>query len=63
MSKACSLVCPPLSKPASKAPVVASTTKTATSALAAPVIIFGIKSLCPGASNRVIILDSVSKIR
>lgn len=60
---ACSLVCPPLSNPASKPPLDASTTKTPTSALAAPVIMFGMKSRCPGASSKFIVFELVSNIR
>ena len=61
----CSLVCPPTlyddesppplppANPASNSPVVAATTSSPQSALAVPLIIFGIKSACPGASNTV----------
>ena len=51
-SAACSRVWPPRSKPRSNACGLASTTSTATSACAAPAIMFGTKSLCPGASSR-----------
>ena len=57
---ACSLVPPPV-KPLSKEPIVESITKIAQSAYAAPLIIFGTKSLCPGASKIVNYLFSVSK--
>ena len=57
-NKACSRVWPWAafwaSKPASNSPRVALTTNTATSACDAPLIMFGIKSLWPGASNNVI---------
>mmetsp|Transcript_9951 Transcript_9951/g.21364 ORF Transcript_9951/g.21364 Transcript_9951/m.21364 type:complete len:586 (-) Transcript_9951:50-1807(-) len=50
-SMMCSLVWPPPVNPASNSPVTAAITRTATSAFAAPVIITGIKSWCPGASS------------
>lgn len=59
-SKACSLVCPPLSKPVSNSPLVASTTSKATSAWVAPVIMLGMKSLWPGASSSVTTFVAVS---
>mmetsp|Transcript_15126 Transcript_15126/g.34648 ORF Transcript_15126/g.34648 Transcript_15126/m.34648 type:complete len:267 (+) Transcript_15126:1374-2174(+) len=50
-SMMCSLVWPPPVNPASNSPVTAAMTRMATSALAAPVIITGIKSWWPGASS------------
>jgi len=49
-NKACSLVDPSLEIPASNSPLGEAITKSATSAYEVPVIIFLIKSLCPGAS-------------
>ncbi len=49
-NKACSLVYPSDEIPASNSVGAADTTNTATSAYEVPVIIFLIKSLCPGAS-------------
>lgn len=49
-NKACSLVYPSDEIPASNSVGAADTTNTATSAYEVPVIIFLMKSLCPGAS-------------
>ena len=61
-SKECSRVWPPKSKPVSNSPVMPLMTNMAQSACPAPVIMFGIKSLCPGASNRFTIFLSVSNL-
>jgi hypothetical protein len=49
-NKACSLVYPSLEIPASNSPLGEAIIKTPTSAYEVPVIMFLIKSLCPGAS-------------
>lgn len=48
---ACSRVCPASEKASSNSSGLAGTTSTAASACAAPVIMLGMKSLCPGASS------------
>ena len=48
----CSFVCPPPIKPLSNSSCPAATTSSATSAWLAPLIMLGIKSLCPGASSK-----------
>merc|ERR1711907_877347 len=48
--RACSLVCPSLEIPASNPPLVESIMRTEQSAWEVPVIMFLMKSLCPGAS-------------
>eukprot|EP00983_Pelagomonas_calceolata_P079575 1154747-Pelagomonas_calceolata.AAC.7 len=48
---------PRTSKPASKPPCDPSTSSKAASAAAAPPIMLGTKSRCPGASNRVTCLS------
>mmetsp|Transcript_19579 Transcript_19579/g.59276 ORF Transcript_19579/g.59276 Transcript_19579/m.59276 type:complete len:397 (-) Transcript_19579:490-1680(-) len=60
-SSACSRVCPPSPKAASNSPVLAGTTSSATSACAAPAIILGTKSACPGASRSVSCLPDGSR--
>jgi len=52
-NKICSLVYPPFEIPASNSPGGEAIIKIATSAYEVPVIIFLIKSLCPGASMMV----------
>lgn len=59
-SARCSCVWPAREKPASNSPAAALTTSTAASACAAPEIMFGRKSRCPGASSSVTRCRAVS---
>jgi len=61
--RACSLVCPSLEIPASNSPGGEAIMSKATSAWEVPVIMFLMKSLCPGASMMVKLNFSVSNFQ